>query len=459
MDKKLKEFPEVERVFGKLGRADSATDSAPVSMIETTVMLKPLSQWRRGMTKDKLIAAMNDSLQIVGYVNSWSQPINTRVLMQDTGIQTPVGIKVKGTDSATVEKLAKQVESLLRGYPGTTSVIAERISDGYFVDAQYDLPRMAQHAVTVDEAMSTVRYGVGGDNVAGIRQPDGTLVPLALQYSAEYTDTMQKVRSAPVVTQDGRSVPMNQVADVAVRRLPEMLRNDNGQLAGFVYVYLGRVSAPDYVAGAQPFLAGKLQLPTGYTIEWTGVYQYASAANARLKLVVPVTLLIIFGLLLLAFRSWADSLLIMLSVPFAMIGGVFLQWQLGYAITTAVIVGYVALFAVAIQTGIIMIVFIRHALEKRGAGQSYMDAVVVGSVARLRPKLMTVGATVLSLLPVMLSNGQGLEIMKPIATPTIGGMASSTIYVLLLIPCLFAIGDDIRRWQLRRAGAASGTAH
>jgi Cu(I)/Ag(I) efflux system membrane protein CusA/SilA len=230
-----------------------------------------------------------------------------------------------------------------------------------------------------------------------------------------------------------------------------MLRNDNGQLAGFVYVYLGKVSAPDYVAGAQAWLAGKLQLPTGYTVEWTGVYQYAAEANARLKFVVPVTLLIIFGLLLMAFRSWTDSLLIMLSVPFAMIGGVFLQWQLGYSITTAVIIGYVALFAVAIQTGIIMIVFIRQALAKRTPDQSYMDAVMVGSVARLRPKLMTVGATVLSLLPIMLSSGQGLELMKPIATPTIGGMASSTVYVLLLIPCLFAIGEDIRGWRRRRS--------
>jgi Cu(I)/Ag(I) efflux system membrane protein CusA/SilA len=453
MDKKLKEFPEVERVFGKLGRADTATDSAPVSMIETTVMLKPQSAWRKGMTKEKLVAAMNDELQIVGYVNSWTQPINARVLMQDTGIQTSVGIKVKGPDSATIEQIARQVEGMLRGYPGTTSVIAERISDGYFVDAKYDLPRMAEHGVTADEAMTTVRYGIGGDNIVTIRQPDGTVVPLAAQYSSEYVDTMQKVRSTPVVTQDGRSVPMNLVADVAVRRLPEMLRNDNGQLAGFVYVYLGKVSAPDYVAGAQPWLASKLDLPTGYSVEWTGVYQYASQANARLKMVVPVTLLVIFGLLLLAFRSWADSLLIMLSVPFAMIGGVFLQWKLGYSITTAVIVGYVALFAVAIQTGIIMIVFIRHALEKRTADQSYMDAVMIGSVARLRPKLMTVGATVLSLLPIMFSNGQGMELMKPIATPTIGGMASSTIYVLLLLPCLFAIGDDLRRW--RRRGAAS----
>ena len=450
MDKKLMAFPEVSRVFGKLGRADTATDSAPVSMIETTVLLKPHAQWRTGLTKDKLIAEMNDSMQIVGYVNSWTQPIAARVLMQDTGIQTSVGIKVKGPDSAGIEALSRKVETLLRTFPGTTSVIAERISDGYFVDAQYDLQRMAEQGVTVDEAMTTVRYGIGGDNVVEIPQSDNTVVPLSLQYSSEYTDTLAKIHAAPVVAAGGRVVPVSAVGEVSVRKLPEMLRNDNGQLAGFVYVYLNNVTAPDYVAAAKPFLEKHLSLPSGYTLEWTGLYEYAAEARSSLLLVVPMTLLIIFTLLMLAFKSLADSVLIMLSVPFALIGGVFLQWWLGFAVTTAVVIGYVALFAVAIQTGIIMIVFIRQALFKRAAGQSYMEAVVEGSAARLRPKLMTVAATVLSLFPVMLSNGQGMEIMKPIAAPTIGGMASSTIYVLLLIPCLYAIGDDIRKWLERR---------
>lgn len=449
MDKKLKSFPEVERVFGKLGRADTATDSAPVSMIETTILLRPKAKWRAGMTKQKLVADMNDALQIVGYVNSWTQPISARVVMQDTGIPTPVGIKVKGADVAVIERISKQIEDLLRGFPGTTSIIAERISAGYFVDAKYDLERMAEHNVTVDEAMSTVRYAVGGENIVGIEQSDRTLIPLSLQYSPEYIDTLEKIRAAPVVTRDGRAIAMRDVANVEVNKLPEMLRNDNGELAGYVYIYLGDVTAPDYVEKARQFLAGKLQLPTGYSLEWSGVYQYSKEARARLVYVVPVTLLIIFALLMLAFRSLADSSLIMLSVPFALLGGVFLQWQLGYAMTTAVIIGYVALFAVAIQTGIIMIVFIRQALARRSPDQSYMDAVMDGSVARLRPKLMTVAATVLSLFPIMFSTGQGMEIMKPIATPTIGGMASSTVYVLFLIPCLFAIGQDLRRWRRR----------
>lgn len=450
MDKRLKALPEVQRVFGKLGRADTSTDPAPVTMIETTVLLKPPSAWRPGMTKDKLVAAMNDAVQVVGYVNTWTQPIATRVIMQDTGIQTAVGLKVKGTDLITIQRLAEQVEHALRGVPGTAAVVAERIAEGYFIDAKYDPVRMAEHGVTVDEAMDTVRYAIGGENVAGVPQADRSTVPLSVQYSPEYIDTLEKIRTASVVTGDGRAVLIKEVANVAVKKLPEMIRNDNGKLAGYVYVYLRDTTAADYVAKARSLLANQVPLPAGYEVEWTGLYKYTQEAQARLMFIVPLTVVIIFVLLLMAFKSLADSLLIVLSVPFALVGGVFLQAALQYSLTTAVIVGYIALFAIAIQTGIIMIVFIRQALATRAAQQSYVDAVIDGSVLRLRPKLMTVAATVLSLLPVMLSGGQGMELMKPIATPTIGGMLSSTVYVLILIPCLFAIGEDWRRWRVSR---------
>jgi copper/silver efflux system protein len=453
MDRKLKTFPEVDRVFGKLGRADTATDPAPVEMIETTVTLKPRSQWRPGMTKDRLIAEMNQAMQIVGYVNSWTQPINTRVMMQDTGIQTPVGIKVKGQELAVVEEIAQNIETLLKQLPATQAVIAERISRGYFVDAQLDLERMAEHGVTVDEAMPTVRFAIGGDNVVGIREPDKTIVPLAIQYAPEYIDTLAKVRNTPVVTEGGRSVPLSDIANVAVREAPEMIRNDNGDLAGYIYVYLSDITGPEYVERAREYLSTRLTMPPGYSMEWTGLYQYAEDARSKLQVVVPITLAIMFALLLLAFRSVADSSLIMLSAPFALVGGILLQWSLGYSMTTAVIIGYVSLFAVAIQTGIIMIEFIREALARRTGEQSYMDAVVEGSAMRLRPKLMTVATTVLGLLPIMFATGSGLDITKPIATPTFGGMISSTIYVLFLIPCLFAIGEDIRRRWPERFGA------
>src|SRR6185503_4257608 len=317
MDRKLKSFPEVARVFGKLGRADTATDPAPVEMIETTVMLKPRSEWRPGMTKDALIDEMNKAMTIVGYSNSWTQPISTRVMMQDTGIQTPVGLKVKGKDLAVVQQVAQDVERLLRNVSGTASVIAERISQGYFVDARLDLERMAEHGVTVDEALSTVRFAIGGDNLVGIRQEDKTVVPLSIQYSPEYIDTLAKVRSTPVITDDGRSVPLGDVADVAVREAPEMIRNDNGELAGYIYVYLRDVTGPEYVERAREHLRTNLKIPAGYSMEWTGNYKYTEDARASLRVVVPITLAIMFILLMMAFNSVADSSLIMLSAPFA----------------------------------------------------------------------------------------------------------------------------------------------
>jgi len=444
MDKKLKGIPEAERVFGKLGRADTATDPAPVTMIETTVLLRPKSQWREGMTKEKLVQEMNQAMQIVGYVNTWTQPVAARVLMQQTGIQTPVGLKVKGSDLSVIGDISKQVEGLLREFPGTKSVLAERISEGYFVDVQFDLERMAERGIAVDEALLTVRYAIGGENVAGIKQADNTLIPLGMQYAPEYIDTMEKIRAAPVVTEDGRSVLIREIGEVAVRKMPEMIRNENGDLAGYIYVDLDGVTAPDYVGKAKPFLAENLTLPPGYSVEWTGLYQYTEDARSKLQVVVPLTLVIMFALLLLAFRSVADSSLIMLSAPFALVGGIFLQWRQGYSMTTAVIIGYISLFAVAIQTGILMIEFIREALRNRTETQSYTDAVVEGAVARLRPKLMTVATTVLGLLPIMLSSGSGMDITQPIAAPTFGGMISSTMYVLFLIPCLFAIGADLR---------------
>jgi Cu(I)/Ag(I) efflux system membrane protein CusA/SilA len=451
MDRKLKQIPEVDRVFAKLGRADTSTDPAPVSMIETTILLKPRSEWRDGMTRAKLVAEMDNAMQIVGYVNSWVQPIRARAMMQTTGIQTPVGLKVKGPDIAQVEEISQKIEGLLRNVPGTNYVLAERISDGYYTDVRYDLARLSDQNITADEAMLTVRYGIGGDNVFGVKQPDGTVIPLAIQYSPEYLDTLEKVRNTPIVSGDGRSVPLSAVADVAVRKMPEMIRNDNGSLAGYVYVDIRDVTPIDYVNNAREHLARNLTLPPGYSIEWTGLYQYSEAARARLRVIVPLTLVIIFVLLAMAFKSVSESILIALSVPFALAGGVFLQWALGYSMTTAVIIGYISVFAIAVQTGIIMVIFIREALANRPEGQSFVDAVIEGSTMRLRPKLMTVATVILSLSLIPLSSGPGMEIMKPIAAPSIGGMVSSTLHVLFMTPCLFVIGEDIRRWWYRES--------
>ena len=304
MDAKLKAFPEVSRVFGKLGRADTATDPAPVAMIETTVTLKPPSEWRPGMTKDKLIAEMNAAMEIVGYVNSWSQPINTRVMMQDTGIQTPVGIKVKGPQLATVQEIAQDAERLLRNVPGTQSVIAERISQGYFVDARLDLERMAQHGVTVDDALPTIRFAIGGDNVINVRQADDTIVPLAIQYSPEYIDTLDKVRQD--AGRHCRRTLRRAERDRRGRR-PRSARDgpQRQRRAGRLHLRLpaGRHRARIRGSRARATCRTNLTLPAGYSLEWTGLYTYAEEARSRLIVVVPLTLIIMFGLLLMAFRS------------------------------------------------------------------------------------------------------------------------------------------------------------
>ena len=453
MDKKLKQFPEVRSVFGKMGRADTSTDAAPVSMIETTVLLKPPSEWRKGLTKPQLIAEMDDAMQVIGYANTWVQPISARVAMQGSGIQTSVGIKVRGDDVEGIEKVGREIEGLLQIFPHTKSVIAERISSGAFIDTRFDPARLAARGVLADDAMLTVRYVIGGDNAVTIRDANNMPVPMSVQYAPEYIDTLEKIRKALIVSGGHRGASIDEVADVAVRKMPEMVRNDNGELTGYVYVDTGDFNPTDYVDKAQAFLAKNLVLPPGYSLEWTGEHEDTARVHQRLALILPLTLVVIFALLIVAFRSLADSVLIMLSVPFAFVGAVALQALLGHAMTTAVVIGYIALFAVAIQTGIIMIVFIRQAIARGGAQVAYMDAVVDGSVARLRPKLMTVACTALSLLPIMFLDGAGMEILKPIAAPTVGGMVSSAVYVLFLIPCLFAIGQDIRRYRRRPAHA------
>ena len=280
-----------------------------------------------------------------------------------------------------------------------------------------------------------------------------TIIPLGIQFSPEYLDTVEKIRNTPLVAANGDAVPLSDVADVSIRKMPEMIRNDNGSLAGYVYVDIRNVTPVDYVDSARAYLAKNLMLPAGYSVEWTGLYQYSEAAADRLRIVVPLTLAIIFGLLVMAFKSVSESILIVLSVPFALAGGVFLQWALGYSMTTAVIVGYISVFAVAVQTGIIMVIFIREALDHKPKDQPLIDAVIDGSTMRLRPKLMTVATIVLSLSLIPLSSGPGMEIMKPIAAPSIGGMVSSTLHVLFMTPCLFVIGEDVRRWWHRRQQA------
>ncbi len=449
IDKKLKKFPEVKTVFGKLGRADTATDPAPFTMIESTITLRPKSEWREGMTMERLIEEMDKEMKITGFVNAWTQPVRARVDMQTTGIQTPVGLKVKGRDLKEIEIIAKKIETSLKEFPNTQSVIAERISVGYFIDVDFDYDRLASYGIRVDEALLHIRYALGGENVGWINN-ENMQVPLNVQYAIDYIDTLDKISNLLIVTGEGEITTLFNVATVKVKRLPEMIRDEDGLLTGYIYIDITGIEAGTYVTRAKTFLAEKLTLPDGYQLEWAGQFQYEIAARKKLLIIAPLTLMIIFVLLMYTFRSIVDAVLIMLSIPYAFVGGIWLQWVLGYPMTIAVWVGYIAVFAVATQTGIIMVIFLRQALEKSrtetGAQTdgSIEAAVLEGSALRLRPKLMTVCTTILSLLPVMFSSGSGMEIMKPIATPTVGGMITSTIYVLFIIPCLFTSGLQLR---------------
>jgi len=439
----LKKFPEVQMVFGKLGRADSATDPAPFTMIETTITLHPKSQWRPGITRERLVEEMNREMQIPGFANAWTQPIRGRVDMQSTGIPSQIGLKIKGGNLQIIESIAKEIEALLAGLPDTQSVIAERISDGYFIDTQFDLEKLAQWGIPLDEALLFVKYALSGENVASIRQGD-RLVPLNLQYAVDYIDTVEKISHLSVVTPDKKLISLSEIATVQIIKFPEMVRNENGLLTGYLYIETLGINAGEYVKQAKKLIEEQLDLDDGYQIEWAGQFLQEMEARKRLLVIIPITLLLIFALLKCTFKSTIDSILLMFSIPFAMIGGIWLQWFLGYPMTVAVWVGYIALFAVAVQTGIIMVIFIDQALERNKRENSSPDrmaienAIIEGSVLRLRPKLMTVITTLLSLLPVMLFSGSGLEIMKPIATPTVGGIITSTFYVLFLIPCLYA---------------------
>ncbi|VAX23475.1 Cobalt-zinc-cadmium resistance protein CzcA; Cation efflux system protein CusA [hydrothermal vent metagenome] len=449
IDGKLKKFPEVEKVFGKLGRADTATDPAPFTMIETVITLRPKSEWRKGMTREKLIKEMDSQMKIPGFVNAWTQPIRARVDMQTTGIQTTIGLKVKGASLEKVETIAKSIEALLNDYPGAKTVIAERIADGYFIDVDFDYDKLAEKGIRVDEALLHVRYALGGDNI-GFIDYQGRDVPLSVQYAFDYIDTLEKISKLLIVASNGKVTPLSSVATVKVKRSPEMIRDEDGLLTGYIYIDIDGIEAGTYVERASDFLSEKLLLPEGYLVEWSGQFQYEIEARKKLYIIAPFTLLIIFILLMYTFKSTIDAILIMLSIPYAFVGGIWMQWMLGYPMTIAIWVGYIAVFAVAVQTGIIMIIFLRQALERGRSANTKQTpgdieaAVIEGSALRLRPKLMTVSSTILSLLPVMLSSGAGIEIMKPIATPTVGGMITSTIYVLFIIPCLLTGGLQLR---------------
>ncbi len=455
-DKIIKSFPEVTSVFGKAGRANTATDPAPTEMFETVINLKPESEWRAGMTIDKLIAEMDQALQFPGVANSWTMPIKARIDMLSTGIRTPIGIKVFGKDLDEMEKLARQIETVVKAVPGTTSAFAERITGGFYLNIEPDREQLARYGLAVGDLLDVVGIALGGEMVTTTvegRERYGVTV----RYPRELRgDPQQIAREVLIPTMDGAMIPLGQLAKVVVAKGAPGIRTENALLSAYIYVDIRDRDIGGYVADAKKAVAEQVKFPPGYYVTWSGQFEYMERAIGKMKIVIPVTLLSIFLLLYLNFRRITETLIVMLSVPFALVGGVWLMWLLGYNLSVAVAVGFIALAGVAAETGVIMLIYLDHAWEAvkvkcRAAGREptvddLYAAVMEGAVERVRPKMMTVVAIMAGLLPILWGTGTGSEVMSRIAAPMVGGMISSTVLTLAVIPALYAL---VKQWRLR----------
>ncbi len=455
-DKIIKTFPEVASVWGKAGRASTATDPAPMEMFETVINLKPVAEWRSGMTIDRLIAEMDKSLQFPGVSNAWTMPIKARIDMLSTGIRTPVGIKVLGTDLAEMDKLARQIEAVMRTVPGTTSAYAERAIGGYYLNIDPDRAQLARYGLMVDDLQSMVSMALGAEPITTTVEGRERYT-VSIRYPRDYRSDPQAIASQVLIpTADGGTVPLGQVAKVVLAQGPSSIRTENAQLAIYIYVDLRDRDIGGYVADAQKAVAAQIKFPPGYYVTWSGQFEYLERAKARLQIVVPVTILIIFLLLYLNFRRVTESLIVMLSVPFALVGGLWLMWWLGFNLSVAVVVGFIALAGVAAETGVVMLIYLDHALTELKAERAAQalpftrsdlrEAIMRGAVERVRPKMMTVVAIMAGLLPIMWGTGTGSEVMQRIAVPMIGGMASSTLLTLVVIPAIYGLikGQEIK---------------
>jgi len=456
-NKIIKSFPEVASVYGKAGRANTATDPAPTEMFETVINLKPESEWRAGMNIDKLIAEMDKALQFPGVSNSWTMPIKARIDMLSTGIRTPIGIKVFGKDLDEMEKLARQIETVVKNVPGTSSAFAERITGGFYLNIEPDRSQLARYGLSVGEVQDVIAGALGGEMVTTTvegRERYGVTVRYPRELRA---DPQQIAREVLVPTMGGAMVPLGQLAKVEIAKGAPAIRTENALLSAYIYVDIRERDIGSYVAEARKAVADNVQFPPGYYATWSGQFENMERAIEKMKVVVPVTLLIIFLLLYLNFRRITETLIVMLSVPFALVGGIWLMWALGYNMSVAVAIGFIALAGVAAETGVVMLIYLDHAWEEikekrriEGREPSIADlygAVMEGAVERVRPKMMTVVSTMAGLLPIMWVAGTGSEVMRRIAAPMVGGMVSSTILTLVVIPALYAL---VKQWHLKR---------
>jgi len=446
-DRIIKTFPEVHHVFGKVGRAETATDPAPLSMIETTISLKPKDEWRKGMTITKLIDEMDNAIKFPGVTNAWTMPIKTRIDMLSTGIKTPVGIKVAGPDLWVLEDLGKKIEAIIRDIPGTLSVYSERVVGGNYLD--YDINRLeaARYGLTVGDVQDVIQSAVGGMNITttveGLER-----YPVNLRYSRELRDDISSLKRILIPTPTGAQIPITQVAEISIKKGPPAIKSENARLNAWIYVDLKGVDVGTYVKRAQKILNEQIEIPSGYSLIWSGQYEYMQRANARLKMVIPITLVVIFLLLYFNFTNITESLIVMLSLPFAMVGGIWFIYLLDYNMSVAVGVGFIALAGVAASTGVVMLIYLDHAYEdsyNKGTMTTTMDlyaAIIKGAAERVRPKIMTVLSTILGLIPIMWGTGTGSQVMKRIAAPMVGGMVTATILTLIVIPAIYALWKE-----------------
>ncbi len=451
-DKIIKSFPEVHHVFGKIGRAETATDPAPLSMIETTIMLKPENEWRPGMTVDKLIREMDAAIQFPGLTNAWTMPIKTRIDMLSTGIKTPVGIKLMGPDLQVLSDLGQRIAAAVRTVPGTQSVFPDKTVGGNFLDYKIKREEAARYGLTVGDVQDVIMSAIGGMNVTqtveGLER-----YPINVRYSRELRDNFNALERVLIPTPTGAQIPLSYVTDINIVKGPPVIKSENSRTTAWLYVDIRDIDVGTYVQNAQKVVESQIDFPEGYSIVWSGQYEYMQRAQQRLRLVIPITLLIIFLLLYLNFKNIQESLIVMLSLPFSLVGGIWFLYLLDYNFSVAVGVGFIALAGVAAETGVIMLIYLDHAYKDRlmaGKMRNMKDlyeAIIFGAVERVRPKMMTVTAIMAGLLPILWGSGTGSQVMKRIAAPMVGGMITSTILTLVVIPAIYELwkGREVKR--------------